>query len=232
MTTSKLLFVLFLAALVRMDCSADTIYQVALNTTSLVGNADAPFAIDFQLNSGNTSSGVVNRALLSQFSFGTGGNPGSGRPFPNSGNSSGSLASTVSLSTTGGSFFDEFSQYFTPGDNLSFALDLTTNAQSSASPDEFTFELIDKTGGQISTTDPSGSGALIVIDITGVNLQPQVYTTDGDGVTITPQIAAQVSSVPEPPAKGFLATVVIVTSALVFCRQRKSVLLQTKRKKA
>ena len=227
---TKLFFLLFLGTLVRMDCSADSIYLVTLNTSSLLGNADAPFAIDFQLTSGNTSSGVVNSAVLSQFSFGTGGSAGRGRPFANSGNSGGSLASTVSLSTIGGSFFNEFSQFFTAGDSLSFKLDLTTNAQSPASPDEFAFDLIDNTDGQIPTTDPSGSGALAVIDITGSNLQPQIYTTDGDGVSITPQIAAQGSPAREPTSQALLATGVIITSALFLYRRRKSDLLQTKGK--
>jgi hypothetical protein len=91
------------------------IYSVTLNTAPLIGNANAPFALDFQLTSGNTTSAVENTASLSQFNVGTGGSAGTGRPFPNSGNASGNLASTVTLSTSGGTFFSEFSQDFTPG---------------------------------------------------------------------------------------------------------------------
>ena len=133
---------------------ADTIYQIELNTASLIGNVNAPFALDFQLTSGDTSSDVINTATMSQFNFGAGGSVGTGNPFPNSGNASGSLNSSVTLSTSGGTFFSEFSQFFTPGNLLTFQLDLTNVAEPPPTPDEFTFQLIDKTDGEVSTTDP------------------------------------------------------------------------------
>lgn len=186
-----------LAALFGAHCQADVIYDVALNTTPLIGNSNAPFALDFQLTSGDTSSGVVNTVTLSQFTFGNGGSAASGGPFPNSGNALGDLSSTVALNTSGGTFFNEFSQFFTPGSMLMFQLNLTNNAQPPPTPDEFTFQLIDKTDAQIATTDPSGSDSLLVIDLTGSPLKSLIYTTNGDGITIAPQLT---SPVPEPAA--------------------------------
>ena len=194
----RTLFLSFVGVIASVLCYGDTVYDVSLDTASLVDNSNAPFALDFQLTSGNTGSGVVNTATLSQFNFGTGGRAAAGSPFPNSGNASGDLTSTVTLNTSAGSFFNEFSQNFTAGDTLTFRLDLTNNAQPPPTPDEFTFQLIDKSNAEIPTTDPSGSNSLVVIDLTGSELRPQVYTTSGDGVRITPQVSSQVSSVPEP----------------------------------
>lgn len=211
------LITLCLAALFGAPCFADAIYNVRLDTAPLVGNVNAPFALDFQLTSGNTTSGVVNAVSLSRFSFGAGGSAGTGRPFANSGNASGDLNATVTLSTSGGTFFSEFSQYFKPGSNLTFRLDLTNNAQTSNTPDEFTFQLIDRTGGEISTTDPSGSNSVFIIDLTGATLKPLTYTVNGDGVTITPQVTPSVpSSVPEPDTALFA----LIAVGLLFAWQR------------
>ncbi len=193
--------------LIAAFCRADAIYDVSLNTSPLVGNANGPFALDFQLTSGNSTSGIFATMMLSNFSFGAGGNAGAGSPFGNSGNVSGDLSSSVVLSTNGGSFFNEFSQYFTPGSLLTFQLDLlTTRSQPTGPPDEFTFQLIDNTLGEISTTDPSGSNSLMVIDLTNSNvptfvqlpLTAQIYTTNGDGIAITPVFPSSTPAVPEP----------------------------------
>jgi hypothetical protein len=197
---------LFVAA----TCKADSIYDFTLETSGLVGSAHAPFALDFQLTSGDTSSGVANTATLSLFTFGTGGSPDIGNPFPNSGDASGDLGSTVMLNTSGGSFFNEFSQYFTPGSLLSFQLDLTNNPQSSGTPDEFTVQLIDNTLNGISTTDPSGSSSLVIVDLTGGTLQPEIFSTNGDGVIATPQLLSTTSAVPEPSNAWLIGPVLLI----------------------
>jgi hypothetical protein len=201
----KRLAIIFLGLLTALSapCKADVIYSVTLNTAPLIGNANAPFALDFQLTSGDTATGVVNTATLSEFQFGIGGSAGTGNPFSNSGNASGALSSIVKLNTSGSVFFNEFSQYFTPGSKFTFQLDLSNHPQPTPTPDEFTFQLIDKTSNEVSTTDPSGSNSLLVIDLTGVALQPQVYTTNGDAIAIAAQIAS-VSAAPEPGTASLL----------------------------
>jgi hypothetical protein len=194
-------------------CYGDVVYDVSLDTAALVGNSNAPFAVDFQLTSGNTSSGIVNMVTLSQFAFGTGGSASAGRPFPDSGNASGDLTSAITLNTSGGTFFNEFSQNFAPGDKLTFELDFTNNAQPQPTPDEFTFQLIDKSNAEIPTDDPSGSNSLIVIDLNGSTLQPKIYMTTGDGVSITPRLSSPVSSVPEPASGWLLGIAGIVLAA-------------------
>ncbi len=60
-------------------CQAGVIYNLDLDTSGLVVNGNGPFALGFQLTSGDTTSGVVNTALLSIFAFGGGGAQGVGR---------------------------------------------------------------------------------------------------------------------------------------------------------
>ncbi len=197
-------------------CSADVVYNVSLKTAPLIANINGPFALDFQLTSGNTTSGVVNAAALSQFQFGTGGSAGTGSPFSNSGNASGNFAATITLNTSGGTFFSEFSQYFKPGDTLTLQLDLTNDPQPTATPDEFTVQLIDSTGNEISTTDPSGSNSLLILDLTGSALNPLIYTTNGDDVSITPIL--ETSATPEP---GTVWLVCLAGAPLWAWRRRK-----------
>ena len=200
---------IWVSLLAAGTCRADVFYNFSLDTSGLAGNANGPFALDFQLTSDDTTSGVVNTAMLSLFVFGAGGGPGVGSPFSDSGNTSGDLSSTVALNTSGGSVFNEFSQYFAPGSMLTFHLDLTNNPQSSGTPDEFTFQLIDNTLNEVPTTDPSGSDSLVIIDLTGGALQPEVFTTNGDGINITPVVPAPTSAVPEPAALWLLSAVLV-----------------------
>lgn len=211
------IFTIWATLLIAAACEADVICDVSLDTSGLVGNVNGPFAVDFQLTSGDTTSGVVNTATVSSFAFGTGGSAGTGNPFLNSGNTSGDLGSTVTVTTSGGTFFNEFSQYFMPGSLLTFQIDLTNNPQSSGTPDEFTFQLIDNTLNEISTTDPSGSNSLIIVDLTGEMLEPEIFTANGDGVTITPQVSSPTSAVPEPSAFWLVAVALL----LAVRRERK-----------
>jgi hypothetical protein len=171
---------------------ADVIYSVSLNTAPLIGNPNGPFLLDFQLTDGGGTGDGNNSATLSQFQFGAGGSAGNASTITLTNNASGNLASSVSLKDT--SFFNEFSQAFVPGATFTFQLDLTANADAGGTPDEFTFQLLDASGNEVSTNDPSGSNALLIIDITGSALQPQTFTTTGDGFSIGPVLSAS----PEP----------------------------------
>jgi len=197
------------AVLLCIPCYGSLIYDVTLDTSGLVSNPAAPFAVDFQLNSGDTTTGVVNTASLSMFNFGAGGSAGSGNPFPNSGNVSGDLGSAVSLNTNG-SFFNEFSQYFVPGMQLSFQLALSDMIQPSI-PDEFSFQLIDGSSTEIPTSDPSGGNSLLLFDLSSSAPKANIFSTTGDGVTISPVV----SQIPEPSTFLLLglASMVLVPAA-------------------
>ena len=86
------------------------VYHVTVNTSSLVGNANGPFALDFQFNGGDTPGN--NTAVISSFSFG-GGSALAGTNVASSGDVTGTLADTVTLGNTAA--FNEFYQQFNPG---------------------------------------------------------------------------------------------------------------------
>lgn len=90
-----------------------------------------------------------------------------------------------------------FAQNFTAGSYLSFFLDLTNNGPASPNPpDTFAFALASTGNVNLPTNDPFGTDYLLVIELTGGPLSPELYTTAG--TNITPRI----EEVPEP-ATGF-----------------------------
>src|SRR6185369_10041485 len=100
--------------------AAPIAFHVQVNTASLIGSSDAPFALDFQLNGG---SPLGNVAFISNFSFG-GGAATTNPPATGFGLASGNLTSGVTLKDSSASFFNEFYQGFTPGTILSFDVSL------------------------------------------------------------------------------------------------------------
>src|SRR4051812_41143102 len=91
------------------------IYDISLNTASLIGHIAGPFSLDFQLIDGAGTGDANNTAQLSDFSFNTGSAMGSPVLL---GGASGSLSSAVTL--TDSAFLNEFTQSFLPGDGLRF----------------------------------------------------------------------------------------------------------------
>src|SRR5262249_21130366 len=111
-----------------------------------------------------------NAARLSAFSFGTGGPSGNPTLV---GGATGNLSSTVTLTNT--TFLNEFTQTFTPGAVLSFDLELTTQVQQQAFPDEFTIAILDRTGAELPTK--SFADVFVNVDITA-QLTLQSYGSD------------------------------------------------------
>jgi PEP-CTERM motif-containing protein len=167
-------------------------YNVIVNTTPLVGSG-AQLAFDF-IDGG----APANTVTISDFA--TNGILGS---FTTIGSVTGNLPGTLTLADRliiGGSsfpsFFNEYLHNITLGTTLSFLLDATTNGPSGASsPDSFSFFLLNPITNLslVSTSDPTGSNALFVLDTDG---SPQgllsVYSVSGG------QTSAAVTAVPEP----------------------------------
>src|SRR5271170_374614 len=132
-------------------------YQVTVNTTSLIGNVNAPYYVDFQLNSGGGP--FDNTATVNNFNFGGGSPSPVGSAIVYLGNPSGDLSTGFSLTCVPGatstSAFNEIAQQFNPGSTLSFDVTLTDNAGVHA-PDAFIFSIDDGSTYQIPTTDPNG----------------------------------------------------------------------------
>ncbi len=192
--------VLLLAALVILALAsslpaarADYIFNVSVDTSNLSRdmNLTGPFGLDFQILQGDGS--VVNTATIGNIVLGGGTAVGS----PSLTNSSGSLASTISLNDS--SFFSDFNQQFRPGTTLSFQVDLTTNV-GTTTPDEFSFSILQNYGtskvGEIPTTDPSGANTLITGTINAST--PSIVAYAGSDGTPTPPLVAPATAVPEP----------------------------------
>lgn len=219
-----------LLVVVVLGCaaSADTIYNVTLNTAPLIGHPAGPFAVELQFNDGNGAGDANNTALLSGFLFG-GGGP-SGAPM-NIGGVAGNLASSITMSDS--SFFNQLIQNFVPGGSLAFQLSLTTNLDSGGVPDEFSLSILDSSGFEIPTLGPAN--ALLIIDIDSSTPTVSAFRADaslvppgGGGPPIdiaAPQITPVVSRVPEPGSLPLLTAAFgfMLGAAFLRNRQRTSV---------
>jgi len=184
-------------ATLQRSAQADAIYDVSINTSPLISNAAGPFSLDFQFTDGSGTGDGNNTATVSNFTFGAG--SATGTP-TTSGTVSGDLTSGFSL--TDSNFFNEFTQTFTPGNELTFTVDLTTNVDAGGVPDEFSFDILDSTGSEIPTLGTFDYLLLADID----SSQPTLYgygsdttrgtVTTGDSIDLpAPSIT---SPVPEP----------------------------------
>lgn len=187
-------------------------FQIDLDTTSLVGAPNSPFFLDFQLNKGNGT--LNNTATLTNFVL-TGGTPnGSANLF---GNASGNLSSSVTLSDSSASPFNEFYQGFTAGTtHLKFNLALTQNSPG-ATPDEFSAAILDSEGGnpQITTNAPDTVSLVVVPIGSSISLATvKTYSsTSPAGVTST------AAAVPEPSS---MAAFVVGLATLIGLRFKRA----------
>lgn len=200
---------------------ANIIYTVSLNTTSIAGGN---YALAFQLNDGSGTGDGNNTATLSNFNFGGGsaaGCPLNCTPF---GGASGDATSTVILNDS--TFFNVFTERFTPGNSLSFILNLTTIAETPA-PDAFAFGILDSAGNPILTLDPLAS-SFLSIDIDSTQPNPSLWSTDpASPVAIkAPTLSAPppVAGVPEP---GSLLLIGVGLTGLIWSVRKNSPCIET-----
>ena len=162
-------------------------FQVNINTASLVGNLNAPYSLDFQLNQG--AGAATNSVALNHFVF-TAGNP-TGSP-TRIGGVTGDLSSSVFLTDTANAF-NEFFQGFSGGTTLiAFDVSMTTNVDP-ATPDAFIMAILDRGLGNIPTTGLGDSLMLVNIDVSNLSLarvQTFTSTSPDAGVTVTAVTAA------------------------------------------
>jgi hypothetical protein len=192
-------------------------YNVTLDLSSLENDSNTPFSLDFQLVSG--SGNVTNTVTLSNFVF-TGGTASGTSDFT-SGNESGSLASTLTL-TTGTSPMaqsdNEFAEAFSSGvTQVTFSVNQTRNPEvvtsGTAIPDQFNVSILDGSFDNVPTTDPSGAAndtyTLVSSAITSSETASQVNL-----------YALNVTSAPEPSTYAALLVGLVALGAAIRFRPR------------
>ncbi|MEQ1870778.1 MAG: NF038129 family PEP-CTERM protein [Vicinamibacterales bacterium] len=179
-------------------------FSVSVDTSALQP-LPGPFWLDFLLLSGGDP--LSTRVEISQFSA-----PGIlvGAPVAIGvpGGVSGNLATELTLSDSG--FVNEFYQQFTPGGLLSFLVTLTPPAAIGATPDNFSFAILQgQPPAGILTAGPFNE--LLSVDITSTSLSignvSTYASTDPAGVVVT------ATPVPEPTSMLLLGSGLIAAIA-------------------
>jgi hypothetical protein len=164
------------------SAGAAALYHVTIDTSSLIGDSGAPFALDFLLTGGNALSNTV---TITNFSFGVGGSATSDPAVTTFGLATGNLLSSVTLSDDASNFSNELYQGFIPGNVLEFDVNLTANLNG-PTPDSFSFAILDENLANIPTTGFGNS--LFVIDINSATPSVQTFTsTSGVSVVAVPE---------------------------------------------
>lgn len=225
------LFAVLVTAAVLPDARADAIFTVTLDTsllTALPASSAGPFSLAYQLTDGSGSNDANNTATISGIQFGAGGSAGACPSACSAfGGASGDAGSSIVL--TDSAFFNAMLQGFTPGDTLSFLVDLTTNVDSGATPDVFSFDLLDGSGGSLPTLDPSGADSLLTVTLDSASPAILAYGSDlgrpaNGGVTVSlsaATIGTPKSAVPEPNTVGLLG--MSIAALLILRRKRQCV---------
>jgi hypothetical protein len=163
-----------LFALGGANLARATAYTISIDTSSLVGNAAGPFALDFQSIFG---SGADQTITLSNFSL-TGGGFLAGTDW-STGAVSGDLTSSLVLNPGAGSFYNEFFQQFDATvTGIKFKADLTTNP-AAGTPTSFAVSILD--GVNLWAIPTTGFvDTLMLFDIDGANTSFSTGVSTGD----------------------------------------------------
>jgi hypothetical protein len=189
-------------------------YSVTLNLGSVDLNpANGPLSLDLVLNTG--SGNVTNTVTLSNFVF-TGGTA-SGTPDYTNGLESGSLASSVVLTsnTPNTASDNEFEEAISSGvTKITFNVSQTPNSELVTSgtpiPDQFNVALQDGNFNSLATTDPTGNNNLLSSAISSSETASQVklYTLS-------------TAAVPEPSTYATLLAGLIALGAMTLRRRAR-----------
>ena len=189
-----------LAVTLAHAASADTIYDVTIDTTSLTGTTGT-LAFDF-IDGGTPSNQVTISDLQSNGTLGSSATTGA---------VSGSAPTSFTLNDT--VFFSELVQGLTFGSQLTFQIDATTNGPAPGSlSDTLSFFLLDGQGvldpasafSLIVTTDPTQANSLFTLQIDGTNGADVSIFNAAPPVPVT-FAPVSATSVPEPGTLPLLA---------------------------
>ncbi len=164
-------------------------YRIDVDTSSLIGDPDGPFSLDFMLIKGGDSA--TNTVTISNFKF------GGGHALMNptlTGGASGDLKSPGGITLTTTDFFNEIYQGFTPGSHFQFDLEFTSEVNSPA-PDAFAFAILDANLFNIPTDGLGDS--LFLLQLDDLNNPTAEAFTALNGVTVTVSAIPAASEVPD-----------------------------------
>jgi hypothetical protein len=166
--------------------AASAIFDVTMDTSALNGTS-ASLVFDFI--DGDT---VVNNSVtISDFA-------GDGQYDPTAAMTFGDVTGALNTSAVLGdsSGFSELLQPIVLGDSLAFMLTLSNQFSGVDPPDRLTLFLLDQSGlfPLYATSDPTGSDALLAIDLGGGTARAVVYAPTAPGGAIV-----EAKAVPEPP---------------------------------
>jgi hypothetical protein len=170
--------------------------SIDIDPTLYTSNPNAPFLLDFQLNSGGGASPASNSATVRYFSFTGGSATGTANA---SGDASGNLGSVVTLADSAANPFNELFQGFSSGTTaISFDVYTTANVNADA-PDWFSVAILDSSAGnpQVPTNAPDG------VSLVTLSLGPEeglAYAGIGSASGINASV------VPTPATLGLLAS--------------------------
>jgi hypothetical protein len=207
---------------------ADEIFTVTLNTAPLTTAADSaagPFSLAFQLAQGDPSN-PLNTATVSDFAFGGGSAAACPANCTTFGGVTGDATSSIGLSTSDG--FEAIIQAFTPGSQLSFQVDVSTNINTGVAPDDFAFSLLDSTGFPIPTQDGSGADTFLTVLLNSSSPSVLTYASDPTTGTAAGDVLISLSapaigtptapaSTPEPSSLVLLACTVAALLGAAIC---------------
>jgi len=165
-----------LALVISLATQAETdprIVRVTLDT-SLIYGFPGFLALDFTDGDGQENNSVVVSDFLTDSVVGA---------LSLSGDASGDLIA-YSLVLADSEFYNSAMQSLVFGETISFDLSLSTNDLSGPTPDSFSLFVLDSTQAPVPTNDPTGADALMVLDLTGPALDPQVFQSEFVQVSI------------------------------------------------
>jgi len=167
--------------------AASALFDVTMDTSALNGT---PASLVFDFIDGDSL--VNNSVTISDFAGDGVYDPTAAMTF---GDVTGALNTSAVLGDSSG--FSELLQPIVLGDALSFMLALSDQFSGVDLPDRLTLFLLDQSGlfPLYATSDPSGSDAVLAIDLGGGTARAVVYPPTGPGGAIVEANAA----VPEPP---------------------------------
>jgi len=218
---NRLAIIVALLALGQTVHAANTkTFEIAVDTTPLVGHPAGPFSILVAFTDGSGLADGNNTVNIGSIDF----NGGSGQANPTVfGGAGGSLESGVSLTDV--SPLSLFSERFSPGSTLRFTVSVTIADDDGGVPDRLTFYILDSTGVPIPTLSP-GADYLFGVALGSAPPLPDTFGTDtsrsptsGSPIAISaptvtsdllPPVTTLVTS-PSPNAAGWNNTNITVT---------------------